>query len=232
MRPTTGRVVQVMLDSRSSHVQARFMLWGVLLISEMPPSLVGLRNKLMLKHDENSGNRLVVLPEGSVSYEKSSDHVRVIIDKDSTAKAHAYYVDDPIGRLVDNGSLQSKLLLCYLHALTSFCLPDPLIQRTGTEQALSILKSAAVRSFDRCSRRRVWQCTPGGINPRAREGSAAVARQGCGYQCPKPDTMAMHSKRHQLKVRIWWCSCCSKVGGCQSGSVGTGEAFYCLPHHV
>jgi hypothetical protein len=111
-------------------------------------TLVGLRNKFILKY-ENGDNRLVVLPEGYVSYEKNSDHVRVIINKDSTAKAHAYYVDDQIGRLVDNGSLQSKLFLCYLHALTSFCLPDPLIQRTGIEQALSILNSAAVRSFDR-----------------------------------------------------------------------------------
>jgi hypothetical protein len=103
-------------------------------------TLVGLRNKLMLKH-ENGNNRLVVLLEGHVSYEKNSDYVRVIIDKDANAKAHAYYVDDQIGRLVDNGSLQSKLFLCYLHALISFCLPDPLIHRTGIEQALSILNS-------------------------------------------------------------------------------------------
>ncbi len=117
-------------------------------------TLVGLCNKLMLKH-ENDGNRLVVVPDGRVWYEKNSDHVRVIIDKDSTAKAHAYSVDDQIGRLVDNGSLQSKLLLCYLHALTSFCLPDLLTQRTGTEQALSILNSAAVRSFDRLAQENV-----------------------------------------------------------------------------
>lgn len=45
--------------------------------------------------------------------------------------------------------LQSKLHLCYLHALTSFCLPDPFTHRTGTEQALSILRSAGVRSFNR-----------------------------------------------------------------------------------
>jgi len=37
MGPTTGRVVQVMPDSRSSHVQVRFMSWGVLLISKKPP---------------------------------------------------------------------------------------------------------------------------------------------------------------------------------------------------
>jgi hypothetical protein len=101
----------------------------------------------MLKH-ENGGNRLVVLPEGYISCQKCDNHIRVIIQQDSVTKTHAYHVDDQIGRLVDNGSLQSKLFLCYLHALTSFCLPDPLIHRTGTEQALLILSSAAVRSFD------------------------------------------------------------------------------------
>ena len=111
-------------------------------------TLVGLRNKLMLKHESGDG-RLVILPEGHVSYKKNNDHVDVVIDKDSAAKAHAYFVDGQIGRLVDNGSLQSMLFLCYLHALTSFCLPDPLTRRTGTEQALSMLKSAAIRSFDR-----------------------------------------------------------------------------------
>ncbi len=67
-------------------------------------TLVGLHNKLVLKHD-NGGNRLVVVPEGLVSYDKTDDHVRVIINKDTTFKAHAYSVDDLLGRLVDNGSL-------------------------------------------------------------------------------------------------------------------------------
>ncbi|KIW91627.1 uncharacterized protein Z519_07595 [Cladophialophora bantiana CBS 173.52] len=129
-------------------------------------TLVGLRNKLLLKHKTNDGH-LVILPEGGVSWKKDGDHVCVVIDKNSAAKAHAYYVDTQIGRLVDNGSLQSKLFLCYLHALTSFCLPDPHIQRTGTEEALSILNAAAVRSFDRLTQenidilRRIAYLTPG-----------------------------------------------------------------------
>lgn len=49
---------------------------------------------------------------------------------------------------MDNGSLQSKLVVCHLHALTSHCLPDELTGRTGTEQALTILRSASLRSFE------------------------------------------------------------------------------------
>ena len=51
-------------------------------------------------------------------------------------------------RLVDKGSMQSKLLLVYLHALTSACLPDRLTKNTGTEQSLDILHSAGLRSFE------------------------------------------------------------------------------------
>ena len=63
-------------------------------------------------------------------------------------KARSYFIDNQLGNLVDNGTLQSKLVLCYLHGLTSLNISDPLTGKTGTEQALSILTSAMVRSFD------------------------------------------------------------------------------------
>ncbi|RMZ74996.1 hypothetical protein DV737_g5547, partial [Chaetothyriales sp. CBS 132003] len=117
-------------------------------------TLVGLQSKLMLQ-DDATGRRSVIIPEGCVSYRRDGDHVHVTIAQDSSAKAHAYPVDYQLGRLLDNGTLQSKLWICYLHALTSFCLPDPLMQRTGTEQALFILGSAAVRSFDRLAQENI-----------------------------------------------------------------------------
>jgi hypothetical protein len=54
-------------------------------------TLVGLCNKLILKH-ENSGKRLVVVPEGNISYQANGDHICVIIIKDSATKAHAYHI--------------------------------------------------------------------------------------------------------------------------------------------
>ncbi|KIW82284.1 hypothetical protein Z517_05311 [Fonsecaea pedrosoi CBS 271.37] len=129
-------------------------------------TLVGLQSKLILKNMV-TGRRLLVVPTGHLSCQRAGDHVRIIIHHEAAAKAHAYPVDDQLGRLLDNGTLQSKLWLCYLHALTSFCLVDPLIKRTGTEQALFILSSAAVRSFDRLHRenidvlRRIALLTPG-----------------------------------------------------------------------
>lgn len=108
-------------------------------------TLVGLQNKIVLKQGDH---RVVVIPEGEVSYQQTSDHVSISIDLDTVARVHTFQIDDRIGRLLDDGSMQSKLFVCYLHGLSSYCLPDPLTAHTGTEQALSILNSAAVRSFD------------------------------------------------------------------------------------
>ncbi|KAF6811565.1 hypothetical protein CPLU01_15094 [Colletotrichum plurivorum] len=116
-------------------------------------TLVALRDKLVLKTNQDPGSvlpprRKVLVLEGKVSYVSTNNYVKVSIGKGSGQKAHAYDVDDKLGRLVSNGSRQSKLFLSYLHALTSFCLHDPLTRKTGTEEALIILASASLRSFD------------------------------------------------------------------------------------
>lgn len=108
-------------------------------------ALIGLESKLVLT--DGLQRRKLLLPSGEAKWHGSEDHIRVFIPYGISEKAHFYDVDTLLGRLVDNGSLQSKLILCYLHALTSHCLADPLTGMTGTEAALTILDSAAVRSF-------------------------------------------------------------------------------------
>ncbi|KAI0199126.1 hypothetical protein F4808DRAFT_433446 [Astrocystis sublimbata] len=115
-------------------------------------TLVGFANKMILK-DKN--HRLVLVPEGEVTWEPANGHIHVMVSKASIVTVHPLYIDGVIGRLIDNGNLQGKLFLSYLHALTSYCLPDSLTTRTGVEQALSLLNSAAVRSFDRLSQQNV-----------------------------------------------------------------------------
>jgi hypothetical protein len=75
-------------------------------------------------------------------------HMRVAIHKGEVDKVYVYPLDNVLGRVLDNGDLQAKLLLSYLHALTSSCVPDPFTGYTGTEAALTILRSAAVRSYE------------------------------------------------------------------------------------
>ena len=114
-------------------------------------TLVGYANKLILRNVDE-GNRLVLLAEGPVAYAKTSSHLSVTVATDSIVKVHAFREDRALGGLIDNGSLQSKLVVAYLHALTSFCALDDLTQRTGTEQALTILGLAAVSSFTELSK--------------------------------------------------------------------------------
>ncbi|PHH64685.1 hypothetical protein CDD81_4126 [Ophiocordyceps australis] len=111
-------------------------------------TLIGLKNKLVLRKESDMA-RMVLIPEGNVAWDQSDEscHISVSIDVTEAKNLQAYRVDPHLGRLKDNGSLQSKLFLSYLHAVTSFCLPDPFTGLTGTEQALKILNSGAVRSF-------------------------------------------------------------------------------------
>lgn len=138
--------LEFILPERSTSVQCRKYPGMITDAKQACNSLVGLYNKLILVNTD-SRQRIILVPEGDVVWSKAGDHVQVNVVCE--AQWHAYSIDERLGRLVDNGSLQSKLFLAYLHALTSYFLPDPLTRRTGTEQALSILRSASVRSFDR-----------------------------------------------------------------------------------
>ena len=110
-------------------------------------TLTGLVNKLVLRAISDS-SRSVIVPYGDVWFEPEGHHVRVQIDTSTQhISFHLYHIDRQLGQLVDDGSLKAKLFKCYLHAVTAHCLTDELTGRTGTEEALSTLASASVRSF-------------------------------------------------------------------------------------
>ncbi|KAF3771137.1 hypothetical protein M406DRAFT_225273, partial [Cryphonectria parasitica EP155] len=115
-------------------------------------TLIGLKSKLVLK-DLRSHDRKVLIPDGTVIVAPDGDHSSVSIATIATkpTSPHVFGVNELLQKLTDTGGLRSKLFLCYLHGLTSSCLPDPLTVRTGTEQSLSILKGAAVCSFENLS---------------------------------------------------------------------------------
>ncbi|KAI0467023.1 hypothetical protein F4859DRAFT_518447 [Xylaria cf. heliscus] len=108
-------------------------------------TLIGLRNKMVLKSFRSSSAQKIIIPDRNVSYTRSGGHVLVTLGKSTASKVKAYDIDKLLGRLVDNWSLQSELFLSYLHAVTTFCLPDPLTGTTGTKMSLMILSSAATR---------------------------------------------------------------------------------------
>ncbi|KAG5749627.1 hypothetical protein H9Q70_007719 [Fusarium xylarioides] len=114
-------------------------------------TLIGLENKLTLRNTHDSQIRSVIIPEGDVSCRMSTgygveNHAEVSLDRETASRVQTYRLDPLLRRIIPNDKVESKLYLAYLHALTSYCLPDPFLQRTGTEEALTILGSASVRA--------------------------------------------------------------------------------------
>jgi hypothetical protein len=131
-------------------------------------ALVGLQSRLLLRSVE--GRRIILIPEGSFGFAKATTlhQPEVSISEDSAHRIRAYHIDETLGHITGDGSLRSRLILCYLYALTSHCLPDSLTGLTGTESALTILESAAVRSID--------LPTPGDVDLLDRLASLSTAR--------------------------------------------------------
>jgi hypothetical protein len=114
-------------------------------------TLYGLSNMLLLRHHSKASHkRRLIIPVGSVKLTSDADtHPTVTIDLQADApsvKYHLYEVDDLLGLLRDT-TLHSRLYRLYLHALTSHQLVDPLLKRTGTEEALQGLAQGETFSF-------------------------------------------------------------------------------------
>ena len=138
-------------------------------------TLVGLSSRLTLRGEHSPQERLVLIPVPknfgyqSIRCKKNSplQHIDVSIDRDSATRVYAYSLDSHLKRVLSSGDVQSQLFLCYLFAITSHCLPDPMTMRTGTESALTILQSAAVRSFDMLTEKNVELLAQiGGLSPK------------------------------------------------------------------
>ncbi|KIK92145.1 hypothetical protein PAXRUDRAFT_147949 [Paxillus rubicundulus Ve08.2h10] len=119
-------------------------------------TMFGLANQLVLRPKPQAGHaptqRCVLIPEGDISFERHGHHVRINVDTHRPplrrVTYQTYKVDTELGCLTGNVSLTNKLYRAYIHALSSGgCSVDPLTGRTGTEEALSILRSASCRSF-------------------------------------------------------------------------------------
>lgn len=119
-------------------------------------TLVGLENRLVV---HQASVRSVIIPYGNVNFQACDNHIKARIDTGDHEKVkyHIYTIDTRLGRLVGNGSLASHLYRIFLHAVTAYCLPDPLTRgtgtdkvlagRTGTEEALAGLRAAVTWSF-------------------------------------------------------------------------------------
>ncbi|KAG2365786.1 hypothetical protein BDR07DRAFT_1398113 [Suillus spraguei] len=111
-------------------------------------TMLGLVDQLVLrpKDRQTHSDRRVIIPQGDVVVEPSGHHVQVVIHTDPNhvrRSYHCYTIDTELCRLTGNVGLTNKLYKAYLHAVCSAHVPDPLTRRTGLEEAMYLLQSAA-----------------------------------------------------------------------------------------
>lgn len=114
-------------------------------------TLVGLRNKLVLRDAsavDGLHERRLIIPYGVAHLLRSRYHVSVTIEHGFGDKQRhfVYTLDRHLRKLRGQQDILSTLHKAYLHAVTSFNLPDPFTGRTGTEESISILKEASLFS--------------------------------------------------------------------------------------
>ncbi|KAL6706808.1 hypothetical protein ACN47E_005144 [Coniothyrium glycines] len=149
------------IEQHAAHIRSRQFRGMFIDHDQNTGCLVGLVSKIVLSSDSSGRTILVPVPQNftraNIGHSCTGviDPVQVRINRDKANKIYAYALDYDLGRIIDTGDLESRLLLAYLHALTSSSLPDPLTKLTGTEAALQILQSAAVRSFNLVTHRNV-----------------------------------------------------------------------------
>ncbi|TLD36380.1 hypothetical protein E2P81_ATG03269 [Venturia nashicola] len=114
--------------------------------------LYGLHNKLVLRSRDEHGqnNRQVLIPFGPVSISKHANHVAVRVDTkaDRLVQHFSYQCDKYLKTIQGSSDRLPSLYLAYLHAVTSYVLPDPFTEQTGTDRALQILRSSVLSSTE------------------------------------------------------------------------------------
>ena len=148
-----SRLHLVFFVNEDSELECRSMPGYVIDKFQSCGTMFGLKNQLVLRpgNDSSEMPRRVIIPQGDIEFGLDGDFASASV-KTGTARHvhwHEYTIDTDLGRLTGNVSLHSKLYQCYLHALTSHCLPDPLLGHTGTEESLIMLQSATFLSFQR-----------------------------------------------------------------------------------
>ena len=114
-------------------------------------TFIGLQSRLVLAPSSTKlyARKQLIVPSGTIRVGSSGDHVELTVDTEGAhhVSYHEYEIDKTLGQVVDNGDLLSCFTKVYIHAITSFCLPDPLSGLTGTEMAIEELRSPSCLSF-------------------------------------------------------------------------------------
>ncbi|KAL6701246.1 hypothetical protein J3F84DRAFT_391848 [Trichoderma pleuroticola] len=109
----------------------------------------GLASKIVLRDAADKSKRSIIIPNGKLSWRSNPNYAGIYVDTFFQAfnGYSRFDIDQTLGRMVSQPEpvLLYRMALC--HAVTSFCLPDPLTGVTGTEEAVRILQSGAVQPW-------------------------------------------------------------------------------------
>lgn len=100
----------------------------------------GLQSKIVLR-EIISQKRSIIVPLGEMEFKRQGMHVDVRMR--SAHDYGRYRIDEVMCRVSCPPEPRLLYTKALCHAATSFCLPDPLTGRTGTEEAFFILQSGA-----------------------------------------------------------------------------------------
>ncbi|EHK39909.1 hypothetical protein TRIATDRAFT_161231, partial [Trichoderma atroviride IMI 206040] len=107
----------------------------------------GLTSKIVLRDMQDEKKRSIIVPNGKLTWARHHSGVHVSSFTKDSDGYFRFDIDETLGRL----SAPAEPLLLYkkalYHAVTSFCLPDPLTGVTGTEEAIRILKSGTAQPW-------------------------------------------------------------------------------------
>lgn len=107
----------------------------------------GLASKIVLRDMQNEKKRSIIVPNGKLTWARHHSGIHVSSFSQDSDGYFRFDIDETLGRL----SAPAEPLLLYkkalYHAITSFCLPDPLTGVTGTEEAIRILKSGTAQPW-------------------------------------------------------------------------------------
>ncbi|KIW32045.1 uncharacterized protein PV07_03620 [Cladophialophora immunda] len=106
----------------------------------------GLTSKIVLCDVDNPRRRSVIVPLGLPRVQRMGIHINIEIRSADGVYAR-YFLDDVLGRLTCASEPRLFYTKALLHAYTSFCLPDPLTGKTGTEEACHVLQSGSSQPY-------------------------------------------------------------------------------------
>ncbi|KAI1327589.1 hypothetical protein F5Y16DRAFT_399163 [Xylariaceae sp. FL0255] len=109
----------------------------------------GLLSKIVVR-DTKTGKRSVIVPLGVPIPTRRGSNVECIVE--NAGDYGRFTIDDVLGKLTCPPEPRLVYTKALYYAATSFCLPDPLTQNTGTEEAFDILRSSAAQPWSALSR--------------------------------------------------------------------------------